>query len=162
MTSDNLSVFFLAQDEQPADAVMARLTSFLSAARETLDFALYDLRLNDALKAQLLAALQERAAAGVAIRICYDGDKPPQPNLAGGQDPSSPGTGAFVQSLGFPFRRIAGMKLMHHKFIVRDGRAVWTGSLNLTNDAFTLMENNVVEIESSVLAESYRQDFEQL
>lgn len=161
-TTDTLSVFFLAQDEQAAAEVMARLTSFIAAARESLDFALYDLRLDDALKAQLLAALQERAAAGVRIRICYDGDKPLHPNLAQGQDPAPTGTGAFVQSLGFPWRRIAGMKLMHHKFIVRDARAVWTGSLNLTNDAFTLMENNVVQIDSSALAASYLRDFEQL
>ncbi|MGI9088703.1 MAG: phospholipase D-like domain-containing protein [Chthoniobacterales bacterium] len=161
-STDTLAVFFLAQDEQSAASVMARLTSYIAGARASLDFALYDLRLNDALKAQLWAALRERAAAGVRIRICYDGDKPLQPNLAQGQDPAPPGTGAFVQSLGFPWRRIAGMKLMHDKFIVRDARAVWTGSLNLTNDAFTLMENNVLQIESPALASSYLLDFEQL
>ena len=42
---------------------------------------------------------------------------------------------------------------MHNKFIVRDRSAVWTGSLNFTDDAFTLMENNVVEIESPQLAQ---------
>ncbi|MDQ6622483.1 MAG: phosphatidylserine/phosphatidylglycerophosphate/cardiolipin synthase family protein, partial [Verrucomicrobiota bacterium] len=96
------------------------------------------------------------------IRICYDGDKPFVPNMAAGQDPAPPGTGAMVHSLGFPYRAIGGMKLMHDKFIVRDRRAVWTGSLNLTDDAFTLMENNVLEIESSALAASYSADFEQL
>ncbi len=161
-STDSLAVFFLAQDEQTSAEVMARLTSFIAAARESLDFALYDLRLDDSLKTQLLTALQERAAAGVRIRICYDGDKPFHPNLAQGQDPAPAGTGAFVQSLGFRWRRIAGMKLMHHKFIVRDARAVWTGSLNLTNDAFTLMENNVVQIDSSALAAPYLRDFEQL
>ena len=54
------------------------------------------------------------------------------------------------------------MKLMHQKFIVRDRGAVWTGSLNLTNDAFTLMENNVVEIDSPTLADYYARDFEEL
>jgi phosphatidylserine/phosphatidylglycerophosphate/cardiolipin synthase-like enzyme len=159
---DTLSVFFLAQDEQPADAVMAHLTAFIRAATRTLEFALYDLRLNDSLRAQLVAALQERAAAGVQIRICYDGDKPAQPNLAAGQDPAPAGTSAFVASLGYPSRRIAGMKLMHHKFIVRDRASVWTGSTNFTDDAFTLMENNIVEIDSPALAASYSQDFEQL
>jgi phosphatidylserine/phosphatidylglycerophosphate/cardiolipin synthase-like enzyme len=159
---DNLSVFFLAQDEQPADAVMARLTTFIRAATQTLDFALYDMRLSDALRAPLVAALRERAQAGVQIRFCYDGDKPLRPDLAAGQDPAPAGTSAFVQSLGYPFRRIAGMKLMHHKFIVRDRQSVWTGSTNLTNDAFTLMENNVVEIDSPALADSYAKDFEQL
>jgi phosphatidylserine/phosphatidylglycerophosphate/cardiolipin synthase-like enzyme len=159
---DNLSVFFLAQGEQTADSVMARLTAFIRAAKETLDFAVYDMRLSDSLRDQLLAALHERAAAGVQIRFCYDGDKPAQPNVAAGQDPAPAGTGAFVQSLGYPWRRIAGMKLMHNKFVVRDRQSVWTGSTNLTNDAFTLMENNVLEIDSSALANYYASDFEQI
>ncbi len=160
--ASDLSVFFLAQGEQTADAVMARLTAFVHAATQSLDFALYDMRLSDPLKAQLVAALRERAAVGVQIRICYDGDKPLQPDLAAGQDPAPPGTGAFVQSLGYPWRRIGGMKLMHDKFIVRDAVSVWTGSTNMTDDAFTLMENNIVEIRSAALAHYYAQDFEQM
>jgi phosphatidylserine/phosphatidylglycerophosphate/cardiolipin synthase-like enzyme len=159
---DSLSVFFLAQGEQSADSVMARLTNFIGAAKQSLDFAVYDMRLSDPLKTTLSAALRERAAAGVQIRFCYDGDKPLQPNVAAGQDPAPAGTGAFIQSLGYPWRRIAGMKLMHSKFVVRDAQSVWTGSTNLTDDAFTLMENNVVEIDSAALANYYAQDFEQI
>jgi phosphatidylserine/phosphatidylglycerophosphate/cardiolipin synthase-like enzyme len=159
---DNLSVFFLAQGEQPADAVMARLTTFIRAAKQTLDLAVYDMRFSDPLRAQLVSALRERAEAGVQIRFCYDGDKPSQPNVAAGQDPAPAGTGAFVQSLGYPWRRIAGMKLMHSKFILRDRQSIWTGSANMTDDAFTLMENNILEIDSSSLANYYAQDFEQL
>jgi phosphatidylserine/phosphatidylglycerophosphate/cardiolipin synthase-like enzyme len=159
---NNLSVFFLAQDEQAADAVMARLTAFIRIATQTLDFALYDMRLSAPLRAQLVAALRERADAGVQVRFCYDGDKPPAPDVAAGQDPAPAGTSAFVQSLGYPARRIAGMKLMHSKFIVRDRRSVWTGSTNMTDDAFTLMENNILEIDSPALASSYTEDFEQL
>src|SRR6266540_4916650 len=127
---------------------MARLTRFIRAAKQTLDLAVYDMRFSDPLRTKLAAALRDRAQAGVEIRFCYDGDKPPEPNLAAGQDPAPAGTGAFVQSLGYPWHRIAGMKLMHSKFILRDGQSVWTGSTNLTDDAFTLMENNVVEIGS--------------
>ena len=159
---ENLSVFFLAQGEQTADAVMGWLIAFIHAAKQTLDFAIYDMRFSDSLKASLISALRERADGGVQIRFCYDGDKPVQPNVAAGQDPAPPGTGTFVQSLGYPWRRIAGMKLMHSKFIVRDGRSVWTGSTNMTNDAFTQMENNIVEIDSSALANYYAQDFEQI
>ena len=159
---DNVSVFFLAEGEQPADQVMARLTTFIRAAKQTLDFAVYDMRFSDPLRAELTSALRERADAGVQIRFCYDGDKPPQPNVAAGQDPAPAGTGAFVQSLGYPWRRIAGMKLMHSKFILRDRQSIWTGSTNMTDDAFTLMENNILEIDSSDLANYYAQDFEQI
>ena len=159
---DNLSVFFLAQGEQTADAVMARLTTFIRAAKQTLDLAVYDMRFSDPLRTQLASALRERSEAGVQIRFCYDGDKPPQPNVAAGQDPAPAGTGAFVQSLGYPWRRIAGMKLMHSKFILRDRQSIWTGSTNMTDDAFTLMENNILGIDSSGLANYYAQDFEQI
>jgi phosphatidylserine/phosphatidylglycerophosphate/cardiolipin synthase-like enzyme len=159
---DQLSVFFLAQGEQAPAEVMNRLTSFLGQAQSSLDLAVYDMRLDDDLRTQLLQTLQERAGAGVQIRICYDGDKPETPDVAAGQDPAPPGTGLFVQGLGFPWRRIGGMKLMHDKFIVRDRAAVWTGSLNLTNDAFTLMENNVVTFDSASLAGFYGADFEQI
>src|SRR6185437_15845757 len=159
---DNVSVFFLAEGEQPAEEVMARLITFIRAAKQTLDFAIYDMRFSDPLKASLSSALRERAEAGVKIRFCYDADKPFPPNVAAGQDPAPSGTGAFVQSLGYPWRRIAGMKLMHSKFILRDGQTVWTGSANMTDDAFTLMENNIVEIDSQALANYYAEDFEQL
>src|SRR5215471_7524328 len=159
---DNLSVFFLAEREQSGDEVMARLTAFINGAKQTLDFAIYDMRFSDPLRTELAAALRDRAEAGLEIRFCYDADKPPQPDLAAGQDPAPAGTGAFVQSLGYPWRRIAGMKLMHSKYIVGDGQAVWTGSANMTDDAFTLMENNIVEIDSQPLANYYAQNFEQL
>ena len=141
---------------------MTRLTAFIRAAKQTLDLAVYDMQFSDPLHTQLAAALRERADAGVEIRFCYDGDKPPQPNVAAGQDPAPAGTGAFVQSLGYPWRRIAGMKLMHSKFILRDRQSIWTGSTNMTDDAFTLMENNILEIDSSALANYYAQDFEQI
>ena len=161
-SDDQLSVFFLAEGEQSGAEVMGRLTDFLGQAQRSLDLAVYDMRLEETLRLQLLQTLQARAAAGVQIRICYDGDKPETPDMAAGQDPAPPGTGAFVQGLGFPWRRIGGMKLMHDKFVVRDGAAVWTGSLNLTNDAFALMENNVIELDSPTLAGFYREDFEQI
>jgi phosphatidylserine/phosphatidylglycerophosphate/cardiolipin synthase-like enzyme len=159
---DNLSVFFLAEGEQTADSVMARLTAFIRGAKQSLDIAVYDMRFGEALRAQLVAALRERAQAGVQIRVCFDGDKPVAPNVAAGQDPAPAGTSAFVQSLGYPWRRIAGMKLMHSKFIIRDRESIWTGSTNMTDDAFTLMENNVVTIDSPPLTAYYAQDFEQL
>ncbi len=159
---DDLSVVFLAEGEQSGDEVMARLTTFIRAARQSLDFAVYDMRFSNPLKAALSSALRERAEAGVQIRFCYDGDKPSPPNVAAGQDPAPSGTGSFVQSLGYPWRRIAGMKLMHSKFILRDGQSVWTGSTNLTDDGFVLMENNIVEIDSQALANYYAEDFEQL
>jgi phosphatidylserine/phosphatidylglycerophosphate/cardiolipin synthase-like enzyme len=159
---DNLSVLFLAEREQSAGDVMARLAAFIRGAKQTLDFAIYDMRFSESLRAQLAAALREKAEGGVKIRCCYDADKPPQPDLAAGQDPAPSGTGAFIQSLGYPWRRIAGMKLMHSKYIVRDRQSVWTGSTNMTDEAFESEENNIVEIDAAPLASYYAQNFEEL
>ena len=162
----DLGVYFLAQGEQAGQDVAARFAAFIGGARRSLDLAVYDMRLSEPLKAVVAGALAERAAAGVAIRIAYDADKPEQPVLAPGQDPAPPGTGHFVQSLGYPWRRIGGPKLMHHKYIVRDGATpdarVWTGSTNLTDDSWTLQENNVVELASPDVAGYYARDFEDL
>src|SRR4030095_16007282 len=54
------------------------------------------------------------------------------------------------------------MKLMHSKYIVRDREFVWTGSTNMTDDAFALEENNIVKIGSPQLASYYAQNFEEL
>src|SRR2546421_3187479 len=83
---DSLSLFFLAQGEQSADSVMERLTTFIRGATRTLDFAVYDMRFSNPLQKALQGALRERADAGVQIRVCFDGDKPVQPNIAAGQD----------------------------------------------------------------------------
>jgi phosphatidylserine/phosphatidylglycerophosphate/cardiolipin synthase-like enzyme len=51
---------------------------------------------------------------------------------------------------------------MHHKYVVRDGAAVWTGSMNWTADSWTREENVVATIESRAVAARYLTDFEQL
>ncbi len=162
----DLTVFFLAQGEQTGTETINKCAEFIRGAQKTLDFALYDFRLDPSLKTIIAGALQERSQAGVAIRIAYDADKPEVPNYEAGMDPAPAGTGYFVQSLGYPFRRIGGLKLMHNKYIIRDaalpGAAVWTGTTNLTDDALTLQENNIVQLKSDQLAGYYHRDFEDL
>jgi phosphatidylserine/phosphatidylglycerophosphate/cardiolipin synthase-like enzyme len=51
---------------------------------------------------------------------------------------------------------------MHHKYVIRDGAALWTGSMNWTVDSWTREENVIVTAESAELATRYLEDFEQL
>jgi phosphatidylserine/phosphatidylglycerophosphate/cardiolipin synthase-like enzyme len=161
-----IEVRFLAEGEQTAQSVAQQLAGFIEGAQQSLDIAIYDFRLSDPLKAIVAGALGARARAGVRIRIAFDADKLPVPQLVAGMDPAPSGTDGFVQSLGYPFRRIGGMKLMHQKYIVRDSglqsAAVWTGSTNFTDDSWTLQENNILILPSPVLARAYTQDFEAL
>ncbi len=172
-SGDDLEVTLLAQGEQTGDQIAAQLAAFIGGARRSLDLAVYDFRLSDPLKAVVAGALRERAAAGVAIRIAYDADKPEPPQVAQGMDPAPPGTGVLIQSLGYPFRRIGGLKLMHNKYIIRDlpdpdatddvsDARVWTGSTNFTDDSWNVEENNILRIASPDLARFYARDFADL
>jgi phosphatidylserine/phosphatidylglycerophosphate/cardiolipin synthase-like enzyme len=63
----------------------------------------------------------------------------------------------------FPTAGIPGTPdLMHHKYVIRDGESVWTGSLNWTADSWTREENVIITVDSPELAARYAADFEQL
>jgi phosphatidylserine/phosphatidylglycerophosphate/cardiolipin synthase-like enzyme len=51
---------------------------------------------------------------------------------------------------------------MHHKFVVRDGESVLTGSTNWTDDSWSRQENVVVTVTSPELAHAFTLDFEEL
>jgi phosphatidylserine/phosphatidylglycerophosphate/cardiolipin synthase-like enzyme len=51
---------------------------------------------------------------------------------------------------------------MHHKYVVRDGEDVWTGSTNWTDDSWSREENVIAVVHSAELAARYTEDFEQL
>jgi phosphatidylserine/phosphatidylglycerophosphate/cardiolipin synthase-like enzyme len=168
-----IAVTFLEQDRQRPETVAGLLAEFLSAARTSLHLAIYDFRLGPALAAPVVAALKERAAAGVDVRIAFDAGKRTTSPLAAGADPAPPGTAEFVRALGdrIASRPITGgdpqlPKLMHHKYVLRDGAtpagALWTGSTNFTDDSWTLQENNILRIDSPELCVYYETDFAEL
>lgn len=53
-------------------------------------------------------------------------------------------------------------KLMHNKFLVIDGYAVVTGSLNFTQNGFKKNNNNVVVVFSNELAQEYMEEFQEM
>jgi phosphatidylserine/phosphatidylglycerophosphate/cardiolipin synthase-like enzyme len=139
---------------------IARLTAeFLRAAKRSLDLAQYDFNLGPETKEVVGGAIRDAAARGVAVRVIYNVDHanpipvppPPEPDVA------------LIKSLGVPEKAIAGVPdLMHHKFVVRDGETVWTGSMNWTDDSWTRQENVVVTVASEELAHAFTLDFEEL
>jgi len=115
--------------------------------------------LPDALAAIVSGALMRAAERGVAVRLAYnldDDDRIPVP-------PPPATEPSLIESLPFPTAAIPGTPdLMHHKYVIRDGAAVWTGSTNWTADSWTREENVIVTVESRDLAERFAVDFEQL
>lgn len=167
---DGVTLSLLAEDAQPASQPAEWLAAFIDDARVSLEIAIYDCRLTDDAARIVRDALQRRVRAGVAVRLIYDrGDVKPQTSqdLEGtGVDLAPAETHEQVAELGLPdasLRAAHGFSaLMHHKYVVRDREAVWTGSMNWTNDSMSRMENIVVAIQSPGLAQLYARDFAQL
>jgi phosphatidylserine/phosphatidylglycerophosphate/cardiolipin synthase-like enzyme len=148
----------LHPDGQSALDLANRVAAFLGEARRSLDLALYDVRLPGEPGDVVSAALREAAERGVVVRIAYNADHdervfPPPPR-------TKP---ELIEALPFPTCGIPGIPdLMHHKYVVRDGEAVWTGSTNWTTDSWTLQENVIVLAGAPDLAAEYSQNFEEL
>jgi phosphatidylserine/phosphatidylglycerophosphate/cardiolipin synthase-like enzyme len=139
--------------------VARELSAFLAGARHSLDVAMYDLKLGPPTLDILHEALAAAHDSGVAIRIAYNvdhGKRVPVP-----APPTTPP--ALVESLPGETRAIPGVPdLMHHKYVVRDGTVVWSGSTNWTDESWTRQENVVVVLESALVAAAFTADFEQL
>ena len=154
-----LEVETLTDGGQAATDIAKQAAAFIDGAQKTLDLAMYDLRLDAEADTIVHAALTNAKARGVAIRIAFNVDHPGP--IAVPPPPTS--TPEDIQSLPVESRGIAGVPdLMHHKYVIRDGSAVWTGSLNWTNDSWTRQENVVVRVGSTELAYAFTLDFEQL
>ncbi len=154
-----LTVTTLSDGGQEPIDVARPLGSFLSGARRSLDIALYDLNLGPETEQLVVAAIEEAARSGVAVRLAYNLDHrapipvPPPPKSA----PED------IEALHVPTKAIAGIPdLMHHKYVVRDGASVWTGSTNWTDDSWSREENVIAVVDSPELAHAFTLDFEQL
>lgn len=144
--------------QRPAD-VARGIAGFLSEARTSLDLALYDVRFETDAGAPVLAALLSAVQRGVAVRLLYNVAHPgpiPVP-------PPPESAPEAIEALPIETRGIAGIPdLMHHKFVVRDGAAVWGGSTNWTDDSWSRQENVIVTVDSAEIAYAYRLAFEEL
>ena len=158
-SSTKLTVRTLTDGGQQPLEIAHELASWLDEARSSLEIAQYDFHLLPETAAVVGGSIREASARGVAVRILYNVDHrnpipvppPPEPDVA------------LIASLGVSAKAVAGVPdLMHHKFVVRDGETLWTGSMNWTDDSWSRQENVIVTVESAELAECFVQDFDQL
>jgi phosphatidylserine/phosphatidylglycerophosphate/cardiolipin synthase-like enzyme len=156
---DGVEVRTLTDGGQPAEETARALADFVSAAERTLEIAVYDFHLPPALYDLVCGAIGAAASRGVAVRLAYNVDHPRETPV-----PPPPRTDPdAMEALPFPTAAIPGVPdLMHHKYVVRDGASVWTGSTNWTADSWTREENVVVTVDSPEIADRYHTDFEQL
>jgi phosphatidylserine/phosphatidylglycerophosphate/cardiolipin synthase-like enzyme len=154
-----LTVWGLTEGGQTADEVAGRLVDFLAAAERSLDIALYDVRLPGEIGDRMAGTLRAASARGVAIRLLYNLDSARPVPI-----PAPPHTRPeLIEALPFPTKGVPGIPdLMHHKFAVRDGSAVWTGSANWTLDSWQRQENVLLVVESEAVAAAYARNFGEL
>jgi phosphatidylserine/phosphatidylglycerophosphate/cardiolipin synthase-like enzyme len=154
-----LDVRTLTDGGQKPLQIAEQVAEFVEDASSTLDFAHYDFHLESDTAAVVGGAIKAAAARGVAVRFLYNLDHrnpipvppPPEPD------------GELIASFKVPVRAIAGVPhLMHHKFAVRDGETVWTGSTNWTDESWSRQENVVVIAKSRELAARFAQNFDEL
>lgn len=157
--SSSITIRTLTDGGQQPPQIAHEVAAFVAAAQGTLDLAQYDFHLGEETAAIVGGALRDAQARGVAVRILYNVDHanpipvppPPEPDVQ------------LIASLGLPAKAVAGVPdLMHHKYVVRDGSAVWTGSTNWTDDSWSRQENVVVTVASEEIAKAFALDFEGL
>ena len=123
-----LDVRTLEEGAQTAESVGDALVAWLAPARASLDLALYDVRLPGPVGDAVADALRGALARGVRVRIAFNDDAPGPDERP--FEPPPPSTEPHrLEALGAELKAIPGWRdLMHHKYVVRDGAAVWTGS----------------------------------
>jgi phosphatidylserine/phosphatidylglycerophosphate/cardiolipin synthase-like enzyme len=155
-----IDVHTLTDGGQSSLDIARMIADFLSQARQTLELALYDIRLHDETADIVRDAIVGAHERGVHVRLLYNLDeedaRPPIP-------PPPKTEPTLIESLPFETAAIPGWPdLMHHKYVVRDRDAVWTGSTNWTDDSWTREENVIVIVRSTGVAIRYQEDFAQL
>jgi len=158
-SADPLEAEMVMAGERSPAAMASELAAFIDGATRALDVAIYDFEADRGSPTAVAQALQRAVARGVEVRVAFNLERvhrasAPRPPRS---EPEA------IDGLAVPTRPVRGQgTLMHHKYVVRDGETVWTGSMNWTDDAFGLEENIILRIHAPRVAAAFERDFRQL
>ncbi len=127
----------------------AALAFAIDETRHSLDIATFELN-SDAIERAILRA-HER---GAFVRIVADDEH-------GLQDPRNPQL-RRLRDAGIAIVDDARSGLMHNKFVILDGRAVWTGSWNFTVNGSYRNNNNALALESEAAVRAFQAEFDEM
>lgn len=128
----------------PREPVRELVVARIAAARERIEvlaFAFTD--------DTIAAALAERAAAGVPVRVVFEAR-----NIQGTGSAYGP-----LRAAGVEVVEDGNCYTMHHKVIVIDGQTVIAGSYNFTARAEELNDENTLIIDDPAIAAAYGAEF---
>jgi phosphatidylserine/phosphatidylglycerophosphate/cardiolipin synthase-like enzyme len=117
----------------------------LRQAELRVDVAAFDLDAEPIV--DVLVTLHEQ---GVEVRVVTDSDNADLPSIG------------RLRNSGVPVVEDQRSALMHNKFVVVDGRFVWTGSLNYTSNGAYCNNNNAIRIDSPELAANYTAEMDEM
>jgi competence ComEA-like helix-hairpin-helix protein len=145
--SKTLSVHFSTPSvpaDPPLDQVFAAL---LDRSKRTVDGAFFEINAEP-----IVDAIERAAERGVQVRLVTDADElKAEPQIL-----------SRLKKAGVRFVPDTREALMHHKFAIFDGQAVWSGSYNITRNDTERNDNNALWLHSRELAAIYQAVFEKL
>lgn len=141
-----VEVFFTRNGGESPDK---KLAEFILSANKTVDIAAFEID-SPTIRDAILKAHENHRE----VRIVTDSNYKDEPNIK-----------AF-EAAGIPVINDERSGLMHNKFVVIDrgqqDAAVWTGSMNLTDNGVYRNNNNAQIFRSKDLAENYSDEFKEM
>ena len=132
-----------------ADGIDGPLVNAIDALRDTLDIAAFELN-SDRIYEAILAA-HER---GIQVRVVAD-------DAHGLEDPRDDHL-RRLRAAGVAVVDDGRTALMHNKFMILDGKAVWSGSWNFTRNGTYRNNNNVFVMDSRRAAAAFQAEFDEM
>lgn len=126
-----------------------KLVALIDQAQKSVDVADYDFDLGN-----VADALVRAKNRGARVRMVTDSD-----TLANTKDQAIQGAFAKLRAADIPIVEDNRSPIMHNKFTVVDSRWVSTGSWNYTDGDTYRLNNNMIVIDSPVLAVNYGTEF---
>jgi len=120
----------------PQQQCEEQLLQFLDSAQKSIHCALFDIGLPS-----VQEKLREKRKV-MEVQIVTDND--------------------YLKKFNHPFVKADSYGLMHNKFCIIDGKKVSTGSMNPTENDAHKNNNNLLLIESAVIAQNYEDEFQEL
>lgn len=129
--------------------IEGNLISLINSAQVSVHGAFFELDLPN-----LTDSLVSAAEKGIDVKLVYDNEQM--------TDPDRVQILSELTAKGIPLVPDKRSAFMHNKFFVIDGKIVWTGSFNYTENASHRNNENAVVFDVPQLAENYEREFAEM